>query len=61
MKTKIKYQINKNRECEEHRDKLLRKQNDRYVHFKELLTNYVELENRLKFLQEKSYTKQIEN
>ena len=34
-------------------DKSLPKQNDRYIHFKELLRNYVEYENRLRALVEK--------
>ena len=33
-------------------DKLLQKQNERYIRFKELLRNYVELQNRLKALEE---------
>ena len=36
---------------EKNRDKLSQKQNDRYIHFKELLRKYVELENRLKALE----------
>ena len=38
--------------CEKNRDKLLQKQNDRYIHFKEIILNYSELENRLKLLEE---------
>ena len=39
---------------EKKEDKFLQKQNDRYIHFKELLGNYVELANRLKALEEKA-------
>ena len=39
MKTKIKYQINKNYNVKKTRSNLLQKQNDRYRHFKELLRN----------------------
>ena len=38
--------------CERSRDKLLQKQNDRYIHFKEIIINYSELENRLNALEE---------
>ena len=41
------YSMKKNRE------KLLQKQNDRCVDYKELLTSYVELENKLKMMAEK--------
>ena len=34
-------------------DKLLHKQNDRYINVKELLRAYVDLENRLKALEKK--------
>ena len=37
---------------EKYRDKLLQKQNDRYIHFKELLKFYNGLQNRLKALKE---------
>ena len=36
---------------EKNRDKLLQKQNDRYIHFEELLKNYVEIGNRQKTLE----------
>ena len=36
------------------REKLLQKQNERCTHFKELLRIYVELENRLKAMEEKT-------
>ena len=54
MRKKIKYQINEKHILKKtlHKDRLLRKQNDRYIHFKELVTSYVELENRLKSLEE---------
>ena len=34
------------------KEKLLQKQNNRYIHFKELLRKYVKLENRLRTLEE---------
>ena len=37
---------------EKNRDKQLQELNDRYINFKELLRSYVELENRLKALDE---------
>ena len=47
------------------RDKLLKKQNHyrkkRNTEYKELLKSYLELQNNLKILEEKSHTKQIEN
>ena len=52
MKTKIKYQIDRKKTMKKNTDKLLQKQTDRYIHFKELLRNYVDLENRLKALEE---------
>ena len=33
---------------EKNKDQILQKQNDRYIHFKELIRTYVELENRIK-------------
>ena len=36
---------------EENRDKLFQKQNDRCIHFKELLRSYVDQENRLKVME----------
>ena len=38
---------------EKNRDKLLQRQNDRYINYKELLRSYAELENKLKALDEK--------
>ena len=57
MKTKIKYQCNKKIYYEKNRDKLLQKQNDyskkRRTDYKELQRSYVELQNKLKALEEK--------
>ena len=41
----------------ENKEKLLQKQNERYIHFKELVRSYVKLENRLKALEEKTDNK----
>ena len=38
------------------RNKVLQKQNDRYLHFKKLLINYADLGNRLKASEKISYT-----
>ena len=43
------------------RKKLLQKQNETYVHFKELFRYYVELENKLKALKENSSEIDSEN
>ena len=51
MKTKLKHQINK-KIIMKNIEKLLQKQNDRYIHFKELLKSYNGLQNRLKALKE---------
>ena len=40
---------------------LLQKQNNRSIQFRDLVVSYVELENRLKALEEKSHTQKIEN
>ena len=57
MIMKIKYQCNKKINYEKNRDKLLRKQNDfskkRITDYKELQRSYVELQNKLKALEEK--------
>ena len=57
MKTKIKYQCNKKIYYEKNRDKLLQKQIDyskkRSTDYKELQISYVELQNKLKGLEEK--------
>ena len=54
MKTKIKYQINQKKFFAKNRDKiLLQKQNNRGIQFADLVISYVELENRLKALEEK--------
>ena len=42
---------------EESKDKLLQKKNDRYIHFIDLLRSYLELENRLKVLEETTDSK----
>ena len=39
---------------ENNKDKLLQKQTDRFIHFKELARTYVELGNRVKALEEKT-------
>ena len=58
-KLKIKYQTNaaylKKRE-----DKILEQQNDRNLHFKDLLRSYINLEKRLKTLEEKTDKKQLD-
>ena len=50
---------------DKNRDKLLQKQNDyrnkRNMGYKELLKSYVELQNKLKALEEKSHTQQMDN
>ena len=51
MKTKINYQVKEN--YEKNRERLLQKQNDRYIIYKELLKSYVESENKLKTLEER--------
>ena len=45
---------------EKNRDKLLQKQNSRYIIYRETLRSYVDLENRLKALEEKPHTQEIE-
>ena len=59
MIIKIKYQTYKRYNMKKNRDKRLQKQNDRYVHFKDLVRSYVELENRLIAMEEnlKSFLK----
>ena len=46
---------------EKNRDKLLQKQNNRYINYKELVKSYAELENKLKALQEKMKINDSEN
>ena len=54
MKIKIKYQVNQKKYYEKNRDKiLLQEQNNRGIQFGEIVISYVELENRLKALEEK--------
>ena len=45
--------------CAKNRYKLIQKQKDRYIHFKEVILNYSEQENRLNALEE-NLTQQIE-
>ena len=60
MTTRIKYQINK-KDYEKIRHKLLQKQNNRYISFKKLPRSYVELQNRLKAMEEKFKINDSEN
>ena len=53
MRTKIKYQSRKKLYYEKNREKLLQKQNNRHIYYKELLRSYAELKNKLKALEEK--------
>ena len=53
METKIKYRINRNYIIKKQRKKLLQKQNNRWLQFEDLVKSYVELENRLKTIEEK--------
>ena len=46
---------------EKNRDKILQKQNNRYLYFEELLKSYVELENRIKALKENFSRNDSEN
>ena len=46
MRIKIKHQIKKNRE------KLLRKQNNIYINYKELIRSYAEIENKSKMVED---------
>ena len=53
MKTKIKYRINRNDIMKKTEKKiLLQKQNKRWLQFEDLVKSYVELENRLKTIEE---------
>ena len=61
MIIKIKHQINKKIYYEKKRwKKLSQKQNNRSIQFRDLVRSYVELENRLKAMEEKFHTQQIE-
>ena len=51
-KNKDRISTQQNFYCEKNRDKLLQKQNERQIQFKELLRSYAVLENRIKFLEE---------
>ena len=53
MKTKTKYQINEKLSYEKERDRLLQKQNETCLNYKELHGSHVEQQNKLKSLQEK--------
>ena len=54
MKIKIKYRINRNYNMKKTEKKiLLQKQNNRWLQFEDLVKSYVELENRLKTMEEK--------
>ena len=53
MKTKIKYRINRNYIIKKQRKNFLQKQNNRWLQFEDLVKSYVELENRLKTIEEK--------
>ena len=46
---------------EKNKEKLLQKQNDRYIHFKEIVRTYVQLQNRMKALDEKISKNDSEN
>ena len=61
MKTKIKYQINKKIQYEKIREKIIRKQNNRYINCKELQRSYAELQNKLKTIEEGISTNDSEN
>ena len=56
MKTKIKYQINEKLFMREIEKIYYRDKKNRYINFRDLLRPYVELENRLKALEEKFST-----
>ena len=54
MKIKTKYQTNKKYIMKKNREKiLLQKQNNRSIQFRDLVVSYIELENRIKALEEK--------
>ena len=44
---------NQKKFCYEKRERILQKQNNRHINYKELLISYVESENKLKALEEK--------
>ena len=46
---------------QKNKNKLIQKQNARDIHFKVLLISYVELENRLRAMEEKFSTNESEN
>ena len=52
MKLKIKYKIRKNYIMKKNGQKFLQKQNNRYKNYKELFRSYVEIENKLKMMEE---------
>ena len=53
MKIEIKDQINEKHIMKKNKDKLLQKQNDRFIHFKEIVRTCVDLENRFEAMKEK--------
>ena len=53
MRINLNYQINEKYIKKKNRDKLLQKQNIRYINFKKLHRSYVELQTRLKAWEEK--------
>ena len=53
MKTKTKYQINKKCVVNEIEKNYSKKQNIKYINYKELHRSYVELQNKLKAMEEK--------
>ena len=61
MRTTIKYQTNERYNMKQNKDNLLQKQNDKCIHFKELVGTCVELKNRLKALQENFSLTETEN
>ena len=54
MIIEIKYQTNEGYVLKKTKDKILQQQNDRYIHFKDLVRSYIELDSRLKAM-EKSF------
>ena len=60
-KIKVETSNQQNLYYEKNRDKILQKQNERYINFKEVLRNYVLLQNRMKTLEENFLMKDSEN
>ena len=61
MRKKLKYQINERYVMKKNKDELLQKQNGKNKSFEELLRSYVEIENRLKALEENASINDSEN